>query len=104
MAYPINGRGSSSARLLRKEKSVPTKRYHRILPDHPNGVLVYLSKTMPIYTVTGEKMDPELRRKLKERNISPVTYKRILLNHTIVTLDELHHMAQIFGCKVTDLI
>jgi len=104
MAYKVNGRGASIARSLRKEKAVPRLRYHRILPDHPNRVLEYLSKTMPKYTVTGQMMDPELRTKLKERNISSATYKRILLNHTIVTLDELHHMASVFDCKVTDLI
>lgn len=92
------------ARLIRIEKFGPRKRYERYYPKYPNKILIWLSKNKAEYALTGDQMDPSLKMSLAAVGIKTTTYKRILMNETILTLDELHDIANIIKAKPTDLI
>ncbi len=92
------------ARVIRIEKFGPRKLYNRYFPKYPNKILIWLSKNKPEFALTGDQMDSSLRMSLAAAGIKTTTYKRILMNETILTLDELHDIANIIKAKPTDLI
>lgn len=99
-----SGRTAAIARKIRHSKSGPSIKYKRITPEHPNRVLQWVAENRPEYALIGGLMPEALLSALKKRNLNHTTYKRILLNETIVTLDELYHLAAVFNCKAKELI
>ncbi len=99
-----NGRKSARGRINNRPKSEVKIKYKRTLPQFHNKLLQVLAKLNPRWTESRENMDPEFKSKLKANHISPATYRRILLNETIVTLDELNIIAKIIGVNVKELV
>ncbi len=98
------GRKAARARSARKSVFSPSEKYKRIYPQYKNKILEWIGKHKPEYAFIGNAMDDNLRSKLLAAQMAPQTYRRILMNETIMTLDELHIVAKIIGAPYKDLI
>ncbi|NOT36419.1 MAG: hypothetical protein HOP11_03465 [Saprospiraceae bacterium] len=99
-----SGRRSAIARALRHDKSLPTDKYKRVTPQHQNNILKWVVSNKPEYALIDRNPPEILRRELIKRGLSIQLYKRILLNETIVTVDELYNISEVLKCKAKDLL
>lgn len=99
-----SGRKSGLARASRRDKSFATDKYKRVLPRHKNKVLEYVVKNKPEFSLIDRQIPEVLSKALSKRSLPIQLYRRILLNETVVTLDELHDLADVLRCSVKDLV
>lgn len=97
-------RAAKNRTSYKLKKGFPRKPYSKLLPKHRNKILEWIAKNRPEWAVLGNTLNPDLLSSLSRVNMSVKIFKKILLNETIMTIDELYDIASILECSAKDLL